>query len=162
MPLFFNDTFTGAHYRDNQAFSSDIRNFLATLQSLNFKGPILYRFTSPGHVHCNEPSHSLHPYNSLSQFNFQFNSSTFDYKKSWNWPHFEEQNAIAKEILLSTLKIRQKEEGGVRFLEIVNMTKTRVDGHVGGKDCLHYNPSYPSVVTRWNWVLYNVLMDIYA
>ncbi len=145
---------TGAHYRSNFLLKNDLKIFLRTLKEQNFKGKVIYRLTPPGHAHCKKHEK---PYDNLEEFKRDNELGKLQ-NLSFHWQDFDEQNKMTTQFFKSEEAIRIWEGvKDIRLLDIVEMTKLRPDGH---RDCLHHDPNAPGVMTTWNWILYNLLLEI--
>lgn len=67
----------------------------------------------------------------------------------YGWGKFHLQNALLEEAFSAEL--------GWNFIDVYTPTLSRMDSHVGGKDCLHY--CSPGPVDHWAILLYNILLS---
>ncbi|CAG8454308.1 11139_t:CDS:1 [Funneliformis caledonium] len=116
----------GHHYQDDATFRSSFIQIVKHLRSKNPDTLLIFRSSTIGHSNCNVPNIKplFNPYNDYELENLPY-----------NWGEIHKQNMIAKEIIEAV--------GGV-YWNIENVMETRVDDHVGGRDCLRWCIPGPS------------------
>jgi hypothetical protein len=150
----------GAHYHVYQHYKEDLEKFLLVLDELERPQDLyFFRTTVPGHPKCLPRSH-LATYFQVSQgFRIVPLANFEDYKvtSDYNWNMMFDFNRHTKQVI-ENRKNRNRSDSQVatvHILDVVNMTILRQDGHIGGRDCLHYIS--PGPVDWWNHLMYTTL-----
>lgn len=129
----------GHHWRDDETFRDSLINTIINLRKRYQKYLIIYRATTIGHLNCQNAKNPLPiPPNATELENFPY-----------HWGDIHRQNLIAKEIV---------EAAGGIFLDVESAMITRVDGHIGGQDCLRW--CIPGPADVWLDFLFYTLQEL--
>ncbi|CAI2175747.1 16309_t:CDS:2 [Funneliformis geosporum] len=116
----------GHHYQDDKTFRLTLINAIINIRKKRPDTLIIFKSATLGHQNCNDPD--LKPL----ETNYNINELK---NVPYHWDEIHKQNMIAKEIVEAA--------GGV-YWNLEYIMETRVDGHIGGRDCLRWCIPGPS------------------
>ncbi|CAG8455517.1 10104_t:CDS:1 [Paraglomus occultum] len=129
----------GHHYQDDATFRSGL---VATLKEIRNRSPnaiIIYKATTIGHLGCNEAEKPLDKLPTDAELE----------SLPYHWGDIHKQNLIAKEIVNAA--------GGI-FMDVETMMAYRIDGHIGGQDCLRW--CIPGPADVWLDLLFYIVKEV--
>jgi hypothetical protein len=148
----------GLHLNIFAKFQRNFGQALDFLDSLNRTQDIIFwRTANPGHKDCMPRQDGYKWGKDVLVAPFE---SYSEYKKTETDLYWWDMMEVYNEYAQSIIKQRNANRTGarIRWFNIFNFTVLRRDGHVGGKDCLHY--LVPGPIDWWVHMLYSNLLDL--
>ncbi|CAG8546984.1 1637_t:CDS:2 [Funneliformis caledonium] len=110
----------GHHYQSDKIFRLTLINAIIKIRKNRPDTLIIFKSTTLGHQNCDDPD--------LKPLATNYNINELK-NLPYHWDEIHKQNMIAKEIVEAA--------GGV-YWNLEHIMESRVDGHIGGRDCLRW------------------------
>ncbi|CAH1767867.1 3289_t:CDS:1, partial [Entrophospora sp. SA101] len=130
---------TGHHYQDDELFIASLITMVNFVRERSPNSLIIYKASTVGHLNCSNLQHPLKDERSYSEID----------ELPYNWNLIHKQNIMAKKIIEAA--------GGV-YMDVEKLMETRIDGHIGGQDCLRW--CIPGPADVWLDLLFFILNEL--
>ncbi|CAG8557936.1 4354_t:CDS:1 [Acaulospora morrowiae] len=129
----------GHHWQDDVTFRRGLINVMNYLRKKFSNTLIIYKATTLGHLNCQTAERPLSSRPNATEME----------SLPYHWSEIHRQNLIAREIVETA--------GGV-FLDLESVMMTRVDDHIGGRDCLRW--CIPGPTDVWLDFLFHIMKEL--